>query len=143
MYIRIYNKQLIRVYTFEDLKSSTVIGELKGKDPAGFTFRDINNNLTFYDIEEISAKELQLIIRKSTTANIAIFLSHNEKIDYFYSVAKVTLMEHNRLFFTVEELTQFMKESIDVGIVKSTVWKESMSEVLERLVSSGFEIQDK
>jgi len=142
MYIRIYNEHLIRVYTTEDLKDSTIIGKVKGRDPAGFTFRDTDNHLTFYDIKEISTKELQLIIRKSTTANIAILLSHDETIDYFYSVAKISLMEHDRELFEVEELTQFMKESIDVGIVKSDVWIESLSEVVERLIESGFKVKE-
>ena len=137
MYMRIYNNQLIKVFTGEDLKSSEVISELKGRNPAGFTFRDKNQNIIFYDIDKISAKELQLMIRKAKSATIAIELDEEEVIDYFYMVAKVQFVEHSVNECTQEELFDWMNSSIDSGIFKSEVWEKSKSKVLSRLREQG------
>ena len=141
--MRIYNNQLIKVFTGEDLRSSEVISELKGRNPAGFTFRDKNKNIIFYDIDEISAKELQLMIRNAKTATIAIELEEDEVIDYFYMVAKVQLVEHGVNECTQEELFNWMNSSIDSGIFKSGVWEKSKSKVLSRLREQGIIITSK
>ena len=136
MYTRIYNNKLIKVYTGDDLKNSEIISKLKGRDLAGFTIRDEHNNITFYDAEKVSAKELQLVIRNLETATVAIPMSDEEIIDYFYVIAKVLLIENNREFFTEDELYEWMNSSIDSGIVKSEVWKEVKDKVYARLNST-------
>ncbi len=136
MYTRIYNNKLIKVYTGDDLKNSKIISKLKGRDLAGFTIRDEHNNITFYDAEKVSAKELQLVIRNLETATVAIPMSDEEIIDYFYVIAKVLLIENNREFFTEDELYEWMNSSIDSGIVKSEVWKEVKDKVYARLNST-------
>jgi len=140
VYMRIYNNQLIKVFTGKDLNSSEVISKLKGRDPAGFTFRDKKNNIVFYDIDEISAKELQLVIRKSETATIAIKLNDEEVIDYFYVIARVQLLEHNRDGCNEDELYSWMNASIDSGIVKSSVWNRAKPKVIELLITEGFKV---
>ena len=140
MYIRIYDNQLIKVFTGDDLNSSDVISKLKGRDPAGFTFRDEENNIIFYDIDEISAKELQLLIRKSETATIAIKLNSQEIIDYFYGVAMVQLLGHNRKECNEDELYSWMNASIDSGIVNSSVCKEAKPKIIQRLIEDGFDV---
>ena len=136
MYTRIYNNKLIKVYTGDDLKNSEIISKIKGRDLAGFTIRDENNKITFYDTEKVSAKELQLVIRNLETATVAISMSDEEVIDYFYLIAKVLLIENNREFFTEDELYEWMNSSIDSGIVKSEVWKEVKDKVYARLNST-------
>ena len=143
MYIRVYNDELIRVYTGEDLYSSEVIGKIKGKNPAAFTIRDKKNEIVFHDINKITAKELQMIIRNSDVTTIAITLSKEEILDYFYVVAKVELVEHNRESYTEEELFSWMNESIDSGIMHSSIWDEIKDEVLTMLTTSGFELLPK
>ncbi len=138
MYMRIYNDQLIKVYSAEDLKNSDVIGKLKGRDPAGFTIRDEENNIIFQEIEEISSKELQLIIRNSTKVTIAIKLREDEVIEYFYNVAKSAFSTHDRKSCTPEELYEWMNASIDAGIMRSDVWDETEPKILEKLLHEGF-----
>ena len=135
MYTRIYNNKLVSVYTGDDLKNSEIISKIKGRDLAGFTIRDEHNNITFYDAEKVSAKELQLVIRNLKTATVAVSMSDKEVIDYFYIIAKVLLIENNREFFTEDELYEWMNGSIDSGIVKSEVWKEVKDKVYEKLNS--------
>ncbi len=141
--MRIYNNQLIKVFTGEDLTSSEVISELKGRNPAGFTFRDKNKNIIFYDIDKISAKELQLMIRNAKTATIAIELDEDEVIDYFYMVAKVQLVEHSVKKCTQEELFDWMNSSIDAGILKSAVWENNRLKVISRLREQGIIVTPK
>jgi len=143
MYNRIYNNKLVKVYTGEDLTNSEVISKLKGRKLAGFTIRDKYNNITFYDREKVSASELQLVIRNLKTATIAIKMSDEEVIDYFYLIAKVQLIEKSRDFFTESELYEWMNATIDSGIVNSQVWLEVKDKVYERLLESGFRILDK
>ena len=138
MYIRIYNNQLIKVFTREDLISSEVISKLKGRDPVGFTFRDKENHIVFYDIDKLSAKELQLIIRKSETATVAIKLNDKEITDYFYVMARVQIVEYNRDTCTEEELSSWMNSSIDAGIINSLVWDEVKPKVIKKLMEEGF-----
>jgi len=138
VYMRIYNNELIKVFTGEDLSSSEVISKLKGRDPAGFTFRDEKNNIVFHDIDKISAKELQLVIRKSKTATIAIKLNDVEVIDYFYVIARVELLEHNREECKEDKLYSWMNASIDSGILKSSVWDKAKPKVIEQLKKEGF-----
>ena len=138
MYARIYNNNLVRVYSKEDLNNSEIISKLKGREVAGFTIRDKHNNIIFYDKDKVSAKELQLIIRNLDTATIAIKMSEEEVIDYFYMIAKMQLMERNRESFTEDELYEWMNSTIDSGIVKSKVWLEAKDRVYERLLDSGF-----
>ena len=140
MYMRIYNNQLIKVFTGDDLNSSEIISELKGRNSAGFTFKDKNKNITFYDIDRISARDLQLVIRKSKTATIAIKLNESEIVDYFYIVAKVELMEHNVQECSQEELFDWMRASIDSGILNSVVWESSKLKVINRLLEQGIVI---
>ena len=143
MYMRIYRNQLIKVYTQEDLKSSDIIGKLKGKEPAGFTIRDKKSGkITFYDIDEISAKELQLLIRNSTTSTIAIKLQEEEIIDYFYGVIKIAFIENNRTVCSKDELYIWMNSTIDSGIVHSTVWEDIKLKVLDMLNSKGFRVTE-
>ena len=92
MYTRIYNNKLVKVYTGDDLNNSEIISKLKGQNLAGFTIRDKNNKIIFYDTEKVSAKELQLFIRNLKTATVAIKMSEEEVIDYFYMIAKVILI---------------------------------------------------
>ncbi len=133
MYIRIYNNKLIRVYTGDDLNNSEIISELKGRDLAGFTIRDKNNNITFYETDKVTAKELQMLIRNLKTATIAIKMSDEEVIDYFYMIAKIQLIENNRDSFTEEELDEWMKANIDSGIVNSNVWREVKDKVYAKI----------
>ena len=140
MYTRIYNNKLVRVYTKDDLKNSEIISKLKGRDLAGFTTRDEENNIIFYEREKVSSKELQLIIRNLKTVTIAIKMSEEEVIDYFYMIAKVQLIEHNRESFKESELYEWMNLAIDAGIVKSNVWLEVKERVYEKLAKSGFSL---
>jgi len=140
MYTRIYNNKLVRVYTKDDLKNSEIISKLKGRDLAGFTTRDEENNIIFYEREKVSSKELQLIIRNLKTVTIAIKMSEEEVIDYFYMIAKVQLIEHNRESFKESELYEWMNLAIDAGIVKSNVWLEVKERVYEKLAKSGFKL---
>jgi len=140
MYTRIYNNKLVRVYTKDDLKNSEIISKLKGRDLAGFTTRDEENNIIFHEREKVSSKELQLIIRNLKTVTIAIKMSEEEVIDYFYMIAKVQLIEHNRDAFKENELHEWMNLAIDAGIVKSNVWLEVKEKVYEKLAKSGFKL---
>jgi len=135
MYTRIYNNKLVKVYTGDDLNNSEIISKLKGENLAGFTIRDKNNKITFYDTEKVSAKELQLFIRNLKTATVAIKMSDEEVIDYFYMIGKVLLIENNRESFTEDELYEWMNASIDSGIVKSRVWREVKDKVYAKLNS--------
>jgi len=139
--MRIYNNQLVKVFTGKDLNSSEIISELKGRNSVGFTFRDNKQNITFYDIDKVSSKELQLFIRKAKTATIAIKLDEEEVIDYFYMVAKVQFVEHNVKECSLDELVFWMRSSIDSGIVNSIVWENSQSKVINRLLEYGFTVQ--
>ena len=141
MYMRIYNNQLIKVFTGKDLNSSEIISELKGRSSAGFTFRDKEKNITYYDIDKISAKELQLLIRKAKTATIAIKLDEDEVVDYFYMVAKVQFVEHNLKECSLEELVAWMKSSIDSGILNSVVWENSKPKVINQLLEQGLTVK--
>jgi len=140
MYTRIYNHKLIKVYTTDDLKNSEIISKLKGRDLAGFTTRDEENNIVFYERESVSAKELQLIIRNLQTVTVAIKMSEEEVVDYFYMIAKVQLIEHNRDSFKESELYEWMNATIDARIVKSNVWVEVKEKVYEKLTKSGFKL---
>ena len=140
MYARIYNNKLVRVYTGEDLNNSEVISKLKGRELAGFTIRDKQNNITFYDRDKVSASELQLIIRNLKTATIAIKMSDEEVIEYFYIIAKVQLIEKSRESFTENELYEWMNSTIDSGIVNSDVWMEVKDNVYAKLLESGFRL---
>ena len=140
MYTRIYNNKLVRVYTKDDLKNSEIISKLKGRDLAGFTIRDENNQIVFYEREKVSSKELQLIIRNLKTVTVAIKMSENEVIDYFYMITKVQLIEHNRDAFKESELHEWMNLAIDAGIVKSNIWLEVKEKVYEKLSKSGFKL---
>jgi len=142
MYTRIYNNKLVEVYTEDDLKNSEIISKLKGRELAGFTIRDKFNNIIFYKREEVSAKELQLIIRNLKTATIAIKMSDEEVIDYFYMIAKIQLIENNREVFKESELYEWMNSAIDSGIVKSEVWLEVKNKVYEKLLKSGLRLID-
>ena len=143
MYMRIYNNKLIKVFTGDDLNSSEIISTLKGRTSAGFTFRDKDKNIVFYDVDKISAKELQLLIRKAKTATVAIELNEDEVIDYFYMVAKVQLVEHNVKECSLEELFTWMNSSIDSGILNSVVWKSSKSKVINKLLEDGIVVNSK
>lgn len=124
MYTRIYNNKLIKVYTEDDMNSSDIISKIKGRDLAGFTVRDEDDNITYYETDKVSSKELQLLIRNLKTATIAIEMSEEEVIDYFYEVAKIQLIEHNRESCTENELHEWMNATIDSGIINSDVWLE-------------------
>jgi len=138
MYMRIYNNQLVKVFTTEDLSSSDIISKIKGREPAGFTYRDDNNNIIFHNIDsKISSKELQLMIRKLKTTTIAIKLTDEEVIDYFYNIAKTQILKHNREKYSEEKLFKWMSENIDAGIVKSSVWFNSQTKVLKKLKENG------
>ena len=142
MYTRIYNNTLVKVYTEDDLKNSEIISKLKGRDLAGFTIRDENNNIVFYEREAVSAKELQLIIRNLKTVTVAIKMSEEEVIDYFYMIAKIQLIENNQDSFKESKLFEWMNATIDAGIVKSKVWLEVKDKVYERLSKGGFTLTD-
>ncbi len=131
--MRIYNNKLVKVYTGDDLNNSEIISELKGRDLAGFTIRDKDNNMTFYETDKVTAKELQMLIRNLKTATIAIKISDEEVIDYFYMIAKIQLIENNRDFFTEDELDEWMNANIDSGIVNSKVWREVKDKVYDKL----------
>ena len=141
MYVRVYNDELIRVYAGEDIYSSEVIGKIKGHDPAGFTIRDKDGKIIFYEIEKITAKELQLLIRKSDVATIAIKLTEDEVVEYFYTIAKIELIEHNRESYREDELFEWMNNSIDAGIMHSTVWREVKESVVKMLEENGFGVE--
>ena len=132
MYTRIYKNYLIKVYAEDDLNSSEIISKLKGRDLAGFTIRDENNNITFYEREKVTAKELQLVIRNLKTATIAIKMSDEEVIEYFYTIAKKQLIENKRESFTKKELDKWMTESIDSGIINSKVWMDVKDKVFAK-----------
>ena len=139
MYVRVYNNELIGVYTGKDIYSSEVIGKIKGHDPAGFTIRDKNSKIIFYEIVKITGKELQLLIRKSDVATIAIKLTRDEIVDYFYSIAKIELIEHNRESYREDELFEWMNNSIDAGIMHSSIWDNVKEKLFEMLKEKGFE----
>ena len=140
MYVRIYNNKLVRVYSREDLNNSEIISKLKGRELAGFTTRDEQSNITFHDRDMVSAKELQLIIRNIETATIAIKMSDEEIIDYFYQIAKVQLIEKDRESFKEEELHDWMNSTIDSGIINSEVWIDVKDKVYDKLVKGGFHL---
>ena len=142
MYIRVYNNELIRVYMGEDLYSSEVIGKIKGKNSAGVTIQDKNHNMVFYDIATIASKELQLIIRNSDVATIAIKLTDEEIVEYFYSVAKKELLEQKRESYTEEELLEWMNKDIDSCIMNSSIWNDELKEkVMKMLAVNNFRVQ--
>jgi len=138
MYYRIYNNQLIKVYERVDLANSEVVSQLKDKNLAGFTIRNKNNEIIFYDSEKVSAKELQLLIRNLDTATIALIMSKKEIEDYFYLEVKVQFIEYNRKRCTDSELHEWLKKSMDARIAKSKVWRDVKKEVYKRLKNSGF-----
>lgn len=138
MYARIYNNRLVKVYGGEDLNSSEIISKLKGRDLAGFTIRDRDGDIQFYDREVVSSSELQMIIRNLKTVIVAIKMSDDEVVEYFYTVAKAQLIEHNRDSFGESELYEWMNSVIDSGIVKSSIWLNVKEEVYRRLSESGF-----
>jgi len=140
MYIRVYNHRLVRVYSGEDLNSSEIISKLKGRDLAGFTIRDKDGNINFYDRDKISSVELQMIIRNLKTVTVAINMGDDEVIDYFYKIAKDKLIEHNRDFFNESELYEWMNATIDSGIIKSEVWREVKNELFLKLQKEGFQV---
>jgi len=138
MYMRIYNNQLVKVFTTEDLNSSDIISKIKGREPAGFTFRDSQNNIVFHNVDsKISSKELQLMIRKLKTTTIAIKLTDEEVIEYFYNIAKTQILKHNQEKYSEEKLFNWMNENIDSGIVKSSAWLNSKTKVLKKLKENG------
>jgi len=138
MYMRIYNNQLVKVFTTEDLSSSDIISKIKGREPAGFTFRDKDNNIIFHDVDsKISSKELQLMIRKLKTTTIAIKLTDEEIIEYFYNIAKTQILKHNQEKYSEEKLFTWMSENIDAGIVKSSAWINSQTKVFKKLKENG------
>jgi len=138
MYMRIYNNQLVKVFTTEDLNSSDIISKIKGREPAGFTFRDKDNNIIFHDVDsKISSKELQLMIRKLKTTTIAIKLTDEEIIEYFYNIAKTQILKHNQEKYSEEKLFTWMSENIDAGIVKSSAWINSQTKVFKKLKENG------
>ncbi|MCK4440417.1 MAG: hypothetical protein KAU90_00330 [Sulfurovaceae bacterium] len=139
MYMRIYNNRLVKVFTTEDLNSSEIISQIKGREPAGFTFRDKNNNTIFYNVDsKISSRELQLMIRKLKTTTIAIKLTDEEIIEYFYTIAKTQLLKHTQEEYSKNELFNWMNENMDAGILKSSVWAKLKVKVFERLRADGF-----
>ena len=138
MYMRIYNNQLVKVFTTEDLNSSDIISKIKGREPAGFTFRDKDNNIIFHNVDsKISSKELQLMIRKLKTTTIAIKLTDEEVIEYFYNIAKTQILKHNQEKYSEEKLFKWMNENIDSGIVKSSVWINFKTKVFKKLKENG------
>jgi len=138
MYMRIYNNQLVKVFTTEDLSSSDIIKKIKGREPAGFTYQDKDNNIIFHDIDsKISSKELQLMIRKLKTTTIAIKLTDEEIIEYFYNIAKTQILKHTQEKYSEEKLFKWMSENIDSGIVKSSVWFNSKAKVFKKLKENG------
>jgi len=138
MYMRIYNNQLVKVFTTEDLNSSDIIKKIKGREPAGFTYQDKDNNIIFHDIDsKISSKELQLMIRQLKTTTIAIKLTDEEIIEYFYDIAKTQILKHNQEKYSEEKLFKWMSENIDSGIVKSAVWFNSKTKVFKKLKENG------
>jgi len=138
MYMRIYNNQLVKVFTTEDLNSSDIISKIKGREPAGFTFRDEDNNIIFHDVDsKISSKELQLMIRKLKTTTIAIKLTDEEVIEYFYNIAKTQILKHNQEKYSEDKLFTWMNENIDSGIVKSSAWINSQTKVFKKLKENG------
>jgi len=142
MYVRVYNNRLIKVYSGEDLKSSEMISKLKGRGLAGFTIRDRDGDIQFYDREVVSSSELQMIIRNLKTVTVAIKMSDDEVIDYFYTIAKLQLIEHNRDSFRENELYEWMNAVIDSGIIKSSIWQNVKDNVYFRLSESGFLLKD-
>jgi len=139
MYMRIYNNQLVKVFTTEDLNSSEIISKIKGREPAGFTFRDENGNIIFHNVDnKISSRELQLMIRKLKTTTIAIKLKDEEIIEYFYTIAKTQLLEHKQEEYSEKELFNWMNENIDSGILKSSVWNKSKVKVIDKLTEENF-----
>jgi len=141
MYVRVYDNSLIKVYEKEDLKSSEIIGELKGREVAGFTQRDSNNKIIFHDTQRVTSEELQIIIRNIETVTVAIKMNSEEISDYFYSIAKVQLIENNCYLFSEKKLDKWMRLVIDAGIVKSVVWSSYKKEVYGRLLQSGFKLK--
>ncbi|HHB94909.1 MAG TPA: hypothetical protein ENK88_07165 [Campylobacterales bacterium] len=141
MYMRIYNNQLVKVFTTEDLNSSEIISKIKGREPAGFTFRDKDDNIIFHNVDsKISSRELQLMIRKLKTTTIAIKLTNEEIIEYFYSIAKTQLLKHKQEEYSEEELFNWMNENMDSGILKSSVWDKSKAKVFNKLIEEDFTI---
>jgi len=82
---------------------------------------------------------LQMIIRNSDVATIAIKLTDEEIVEYFYSVAKKELLEQNRENYTEEELLEWMNKGIDSCIMNSSVWNDELKvKVIEMLAVNNF-----
>ncbi len=140
MYVRVYNHKLVKVYSEEDLNSSDMISTLKGRNLAGFTIRDEEGNVIFYDGDVISSVELQMIIRNLNRVTVAINMSDEEVLDYFYEIAKDKLMENGRNVFNETELYEWMNATIDSGILKSEVWRDVKDELFLKLLMDGFRV---
>jgi len=134
--MRMYNDELVSVYISEDLKNSDIIGKLKGRDSAGVTIID-GDEVTYCDIKTISSKELQLIIRNSTKATIAIKLEDEEILEYFCEVAVKEIASHPQESFDEKTLFEWMNRTLDAEIVYSYIWKSYQPKVIDCLKQRG------
>ena len=132
MYMRIYNNQLVCVYSEEDLENSEIIGKIKGRDVLGFSIRE-QDEFLHYEIEKIDAKALQLIIRNRENVTIALKMSESEIIDYFYEILYSLCSKKDKNCCDEENIDRCINQEIDSGIAKSDVFYRVRPNVLEKL----------
>ena len=130
--MRIYNNQLVCVYSEEDLENSEIIGKIKGRDVLGFSIRE-QDEFLHYEIEKIDAKALQLIIRNRENVTIALKMSEDEIIDYFYKIVYNLCSGDSPSCCDEEHIDECINQEIDSGIAKSEVFYGVRSRVLEKL----------
>jgi hypothetical protein len=130
--MRIYNEQLVCVYSEEDLENSEIIGKIKGRDVLGFSIRE-QDDFLHYEIEKIDAKALQLIIRNRENVTIALKMSEDEIIDYFYEIVYKLCSENAPSCCDEENIDECINQEIDSGIAKSEVFYAVRSKVLDKL----------
>jgi len=135
MYLRIYKQKMVQVYEEEDLRNSEIIGKIKGRYALGFSIRE-DGQIIYYDIGEISAKELQLIIRHTKTVTIAIEMLEDEIVDYFYDLISRLCLDKPESCCDEESIDECIIQEIDSGIVKSQAFYDIRPKVIDRLRES-------
>jgi len=132
VYMRIYNNQLVCVYSEEDLENSEIIGKIKGRDVLGFSIRE-SSEILHYEIEKINASALQLIIRNRESVTIALKMSEEEIIDYFYEIVYRLCSKKSKKCCDEDHIDECLTLEIDAGIAKSEVFYKVRSKVIIRL----------
>jgi len=130
--MRIYNNQLVCVYNEEDLENSEIIGKIKGRDVLGFSIRD-SAEMLHYEIDKIDASALQLIIRNRKNVTIALKMSEDEIVAYFYEIIYKLCEGKSQKYCKEMNIDECINQEIDAGIAKSEVFYGVRSKVLKML----------